>query len=48
MFRGYICLLLSDCTAELVGTHAASLLVIEKLFGWITNSRSFLQALNGS
>ena len=48
MFRGYICVLPSDCTAEPIGSHEASLLVIEKLFGWVTNSRSFLQALNGS
>jgi ureidoacrylate peracid hydrolase len=48
MFRGYICLLLSDCAAEPVGTHEASLLVIEKLFGWITDSRSFLHALKSS
>jgi len=52
MFRGYRCLLLSDCTAEPLGAdevrsnHEASLLVIEKLFGWISNSRDFLKAVN--
>ncbi len=52
MFRGYRCLLLSDCTAEPLGAteqrsnHEASLLVIEKLFGWISSSREFLKAVN--
>ena len=54
MFRGYCCLLLSDCTAEPIGSsalrsnHEASLLVIEKLFGWISSSRAFLEAVNAS
>ena len=48
MFRGYRCLLLSDCTAEPLGSanHEATLLVIEKLFGWISGSREFLKAVN--
>ena len=52
MFRGYRCLLLSDCTAEPLGAtesrtnHEASILVIEKLFGWIASSRDFLEAVN--
>jgi ureidoacrylate peracid hydrolase len=52
MFRGYRCLLLSDCVAEPLGAdevrsnHEASLLVIEKLFGWISSSREFLEAMN--
>jgi len=52
MFRGYRCLLLSDCAAEPLGAtesrtnHEASLLVIEKLFGWISSSRDFLKAVN--
>ncbi|MBV8362458.1 MAG: isochorismatase family protein [Deltaproteobacteria bacterium] len=46
MFRGYSCLLLSDCTAEPVGTHDASLLVIEKLFGWVATSGDLLKALS--
>ena len=52
MFRGYRCLLLSDCAAEPLGAdevrsnHEASLLVIEKLFGWISSSREFIAAVN--
>ena len=52
MFRGYRCLLLSDCAAEPLGAdevrsnHEASLLVIEKLFGWISSSREFIEAVN--
>jgi ureidoacrylate peracid hydrolase len=52
MFRGYRCLLLSDCVAEPLGAtesrtnHDASLLVIEKLFGWISSSQEFLKAAN--
>jgi ureidoacrylate peracid hydrolase len=52
MFRGYRCLLLSDCAAEPLGAdelrsnHEATLLVIEKLFGWISSSREFLKAVN--
>ena len=52
MFRGYRCVLLSDCAAEPLGAnesrtnHEASLLVIEKLFGWISSSREFLKAVN--
>jgi ureidoacrylate peracid hydrolase len=52
MFRGYRCLLLSDCAAEPLGAdevrsnHEATLLVIEKLFGWISSSREFLKAVS--
>jgi ureidoacrylate peracid hydrolase len=46
MFRGYSCLLLSDCAAEPLGTHDASLQVIEKLFGWVATSGDFLKALS--
>ena len=52
MFRGYRCLLLSDCAAEPLGAdevrsnHEATLLVIEKLFGWISSSREFLEAVS--
>jgi ureidoacrylate peracid hydrolase len=51
-FRDYRCLLLSDCTAEPIGgqsspsNHDASLLVIEMLFGWVTDSASLLTALD--
>jgi ureidoacrylate peracid hydrolase len=50
-FRDYRCLVLSDCTAEVVGSdlirtnHEASLLVIEALFGWVTESESLLRVL---
>jgi ureidoacrylate peracid hydrolase len=50
-YRDYRCLLLSDCTGEPIGSdlargnHEASLLVIERLFGWVSDSRSLLRAL---
>ncbi len=51
-YRDYRCLILADCTAEVVGrdlvrtNHEASLLVIERLFGWVTDSNSLLQSLS--
>lgn len=54
MFRDYRCLLLEDCTAEPVGdgltrsNHDASLLVIEALFGWVSNSADVIAALEAS
>jgi ureidoacrylate peracid hydrolase len=51
MFRDYSCLLLEDCTAEPIGeglprsNHEASLLTIEALFGWVSSSSDFLEAL---
>jgi ureidoacrylate peracid hydrolase len=51
MFRDYSCLLLEDCAAEPVGNnlsrsnHEASLLVIQTLFGWVSNSAQFMKAL---
>ncbi len=50
-FRDYRCLLLSDCTAEPIGhglartNHDATLLMVEVLFGWVTTSEHFIQAL---
>jgi ureidoacrylate peracid hydrolase len=50
-FRDYPCLLLSDCAAEPVGNdqsrtnHEATLLVVEMLLGWVTDSARLLQAL---
>ena len=50
-YRDYRCLLLSDCTAEPIGNgeprsnHEATLRVIETLFGWVTDSQSYLEAL---
>jgi ureidoacrylate peracid hydrolase len=51
MFRDYSCVLLEDCTAEPIGdglprsNHQASLLAIEALFGWVSSSSDFLEAL---
>jgi ureidoacrylate peracid hydrolase len=51
MFRDYSCLLLADCAAEPVGSdlprsnHEASLLVIQTLLGWVSDSAQFLKAL---
>jgi ureidoacrylate peracid hydrolase len=51
MFHDYRCLLLSDCTAEPIGdaaprsNYAASLLTIETLFGWVSDSAGFAAAL---
>ena len=51
MFRDYLCLLLADCAAEPIGSeksrsnHEATLLVIERLFGWVSNSADLLHAL---
>jgi ureidoacrylate peracid hydrolase len=50
-YRDYRCIVLSDCTAEPIGSHfsrgnhEASLLVIETLFGWVSDSSSLLTAL---
>jgi ureidoacrylate peracid hydrolase len=51
MFRDYHCVLLEDCTAEPIGNgnsrsnHDASLLTIEVLFGWISDSQKFIEAV---
>jgi ureidoacrylate peracid hydrolase len=51
MFRDYSCVLLADCTGEPIGhefarsNHDASLLVIERLFGWVSSSEAFTGAL---
>ncbi len=52
MFRDYSCVVLEDCTAEPIGSdlprtnHDASLLVIEKAFGWVSSSDKFIAALD--
>jgi ureidoacrylate peracid hydrolase len=52
MFRDYQCCLLEDCTGEPIGfsnsrsNHEASLLTIELLFGWISDSQKFIAAVN--
>jgi len=51
MFRDYLCVLLSDCMSEPIGhdlprtNHDASLLAVETLFGWVSDSGQFLKAL---
>jgi ureidoacrylate peracid hydrolase len=50
-FRDYCCLVLADCTAEPVGdglprsNHEASLLLFEVMFGAVSDSTTFVQAL---
>jgi ureidoacrylate peracid hydrolase len=51
MFRNYTCVVLEDCTAEPIGAglsrtnHEATLLVIERLFGWVSNAHAVVEAL---
>jgi ureidoacrylate peracid hydrolase len=51
MFRDYSCVLLEDCTGEPIGAgnersnHEASLLTIEVLLGWVSQSDAFVAAL---
>ena len=51
MYRDYHCVLLEDCTAEPIGygdsrsNHDASLLTIEFQLGWISDSKTFIQAV---
>jgi ureidoacrylate peracid hydrolase len=51
MFRDYLCVLLRDCMAEPIGdklsrsNHEASLLAVEALLGWVSDSRTFMNAL---
>jgi ureidoacrylate peracid hydrolase len=51
MFRDYHCVILEDCTGEPIGNgnsrsnHDASLLTIEVLFGWVSDSQKFIEAL---
>ncbi len=53
MFRDYCCVLLADCTAEPIGAglprsnHEASLLVLQVLFGWVSESAGLIKALEG-
>jgi ureidoacrylate peracid hydrolase len=44
-FLDYACVVLEDCTSEPLGTHEASLKVIETLFGWVSNTTCVLEAL---
>jgi len=51
MFRDYRCVVLEDCTGEPIGAdlprsnHDASLLAIQLLFGWVSDSRRLIEAL---
>src|SRR5438093_2322762 len=51
MFRDYLCVLLRDCMSEPMGhdlprtNHEASLLNAEALFGWVSDSDQFINAL---
>jgi ureidoacrylate peracid hydrolase len=51
MFRDYSCVLLEDCTAEPIGqdlprsNHAASILVVQTLFGWVSDSAAFIRGV---
>ncbi len=53
MFRDYQCCLLADCTGEPIGNansrgnHEASLLTIELLLGWVSESKHFIDAVDG-
>jgi len=50
MFRDYLCVLLRDCMSEPIGhdlprtNHDASLLNVEVLLGWVSDSEQFLKA----
>ena len=51
MFRDYRCVLLADCMSEPIGgdlprsNHEASLLSVETLLGWVSNTSHFAAAL---
>lgn len=51
MFRDYSCVLLEDRMGEPIGNnlprsnHDASLLTMQTLFGWVSNSDEFLKAV---
>lgn len=54
MFRDYRCVLLADCTGEPIGgelarsNHEASVLTIQTLFGWVSDSERFAAAIGAS
>jgi ureidoacrylate peracid hydrolase len=51
MFRDYRCVLLADCTGEPIGgelarsNHEASVLTIQTLLGWVSDSERFVSAI---
>ena len=38
-------MLLADCSAEPMGTHESTLRLVERFFGWISDSGAFVEAL---
>jgi ureidoacrylate peracid hydrolase len=54
MFRDYRCVVLEDCVGEPIGSdfarsnHEASLLTIQTLFGWVSDSERFKSALQAA
>lgn len=52
MFHDYSCVLLADWTAEPLGrgpsrsNYDATLLLVERLFGWVSTSEAFVKALS--
>ncbi|PYT04500.1 MAG: cysteine hydrolase [Acidobacteria bacterium] len=54
MFRDYQPVLLADCTGEPIGyglprsNHEASLLTVQVLLGWVSNSDEFIKALGAT
>src|ERR1700757_3012755 len=54
MFRDYLCVLLSDCMSEPTGNelpksnHDATLLALEAVFGWVSDSGEFVNAFGSN
>ena len=44
-FRDYRLVVLEDCTAEPMGTHESTLRLVERFFGWVSDSSAFVEAL---
>ena len=51
MYRDYSCVLFADCTAEPIGhglarsNYDATLLLVERQFGWVSTSETFITAM---
>jgi ureidoacrylate peracid hydrolase len=51
MFRDYSCVLLADCTGDPIGhdvarsNHEASLFIIQRKFGWVSDSHEFVRGI---
>jgi ureidoacrylate peracid hydrolase len=52
MFRDYLCVLLADCMAEVVGqelprsNHEATLWLIQGRFGWVSDSHELIKSIH--